>query len=367
LVFNALQRRLDAGPKTEKQELALYALRHWIELHGSAQGPSRRQYDAFREAQRVPGSWPSSTLIRKAFGSWEAARATAEGRPLPDATVRRLTATGTRFSADEVKQGLVAWADGVADDQPLLQDDFLLWCRKQLAARETPFERLPLTDNTIRAALGGWPEALAAIGQLQRRNRGPAAQGKQSTSNEIGQHLQTAPISRTVYSPAELAAWLRWAAARRGGDPERSLSAKQYEEIRAAAEGAAVDGGRVLRMPSSTTLVHRFSGWQKAQVAAGLVDGAESELPERKAYERRELVGSVRRASAAVGNKAGGVDQPTYERWRARELARRRKRDPRSRIPSSAVLRQRLGGPGRRWAAVVRTALSDDDPERGRK
>src|SRR5438128_2621572 len=73
LVFNALQRRLGTGATHEKQEIALYALHRWMERTGAGRAPSRRQYDAFRDDQDDPAAWPSATLIRNAFGGWEAA------------------------------------------------------------------------------------------------------------------------------------------------------------------------------------------------------------------------------------------------------------------------------------------------------
>jgi hypothetical protein len=385
LVFDALQRRLEVGPTTTKQEQALYALGRWMELNGESKAPSRRQYDQFRDGQVNKQDWPSATLIRNAYGkSWEAATAAAEGRPQPDVPSRRLLARGKRFDPDEVKRALQDWAATVPDDQPLRQADFLAWSRRLMNNPGPGDERAPTSDQTIRITLGGWPEALMAIDALDRHprpaqgnpprkkatstegvgstegtdstyressadraqardNRASSADGTQANTGEVD--LSSAPASGSgFFSSEQLAAWVAWAA-RASDRPGDDLTRADYIEFRQRATKTAADKERVLRMPGIFTLESRFGAWAQIRHQAGLSRSRKRE-PNREPYTREELLEAVREALRSVlsgtardqasvgGNEAAisdaaAVSDPTPEQQPLCESGYRRWRDRR--------------------------------------
>lgn len=383
LVFDALQRRLDVGPTTTKQEQALYALRRWMELNGKSKAPSRRAYDEFRDGQANKSDWPSATLIRNAYGkSWEAAAAAAEGRPQPDIPSRRLLARGKRFDPDEVKRALRDWAATVPVDQPLLQADFLAWSRRLMNNPGPTDERSPTSDQTIRVTLGGWPEALLAIDALDRHPR--RARGNQPPQNDSSTDrasqtedaradggrvdLSQAPASGSgSFSSEQLVAWVAWAA-RVSDERGDGLSRADYVELRQRATKTAADQGRVLRMPGVFTLEGRFGNWAQIRQKAGLSRSRKRE-PNREPYTREELLDAASEAlrssisdEAAVSDPA--PDQPlseyAYRHWRNRRLSELRRKDPRARLPHVESLKNHLGGPKREWAQVLARAREWD-------
>jgi hypothetical protein len=365
LVFDALQRRLEVGPTTTKQEQALYALRRWMELHTTDKAPSRRRYDDFRSAKADPRAWPSATLIRNAFGgSWEAATAVVEGRPEANVLVRRKTTRGKKFGAGLLKKILLAWIETVPEDRNLRQAEFIAWCLQESSRPDSRFERYPRTTNSIAAALGGWRDALAAVGALDRHFE-PAKrlrdeeQTRKAIKSRIS--LARAPKSKRGRFKSEgLIAWLRWA--QKQMLTASPISQENYGELRRRALETTRRQGRVLRIPSQATIAGRFGSWAQALEAAGLADPNAPPSHDRRPYSEAELAQAVDDAQIAMSMSmsddqdatANGVTENEYRLWRIEELKRRRLYDPTARLPSLISLKLRFGGPKQEWKEVLR-------------
>lgn len=322
LVFDALERRLGIGETTAKQDLALRALRHWMEVHESESAPSKNAWERFRSSHADPGLLPSATLIRNAFGgSWTRAAAIAEGRPQADVGSRRLTASGRRMKRAEVIEAIRDWASTVDADQPLLQAQFLSWCREQLFDPASKYELLPTTEGPFIKLVGYWQDVLTEIGEARRSSSawarklrageaavtpaagtGAAASGApvadasgggtgsaagdgsgsdvvvssdgdgDADGNEsavdagtrgggltVGSDvLATAPTSPPgAYSQSELKEWMRWLAGLTD-DRGASLGAKAFNRLRGQVITAALNQGQVMRIPSAVTLTQRL-------------------------------------------------------------------------------------------------------------
>jgi len=376
LVFDALQPRLANEATTEKQEQALAAGRRYLKLYGAS--PSRRQYDYFRDSQPDRGEWPSGQLIRNAFGDWPSFRSALEGgAPMPDVLGRRLTSKGRRVPRATLVNALREWAASVPEDQPLREREFLEWCRAHNSRCSDFRDRLPVSGATWISRVGLWPEALAEIGELHRgasalgKDRPPVNSGHgegneghadprrhphQSPLKQLPVRLENEPLPPAPrggkYSVEELLPWPRWAAT--GLSPEQAVdwSEEDYEQLRQTIISAARAEGRVLRVPTSSTLVRRLGGsWQLVKLRCGLIGEGDLRTQITDRLTDDKIAADFRAAAAALGRE---MSRAAYQRWRERELRRVRERDSRARVASEAVVRSRFGGPSLSWEEAKR-------------
>lgn len=373
LVFEHLQRRCQPELTTAAAEIAYYALKRASELLGLSHCPSKKAYNCLRSEQRDPGDFPSATAIRNALGegSWERATALVDGRPQPDVTTRRLTAKGKRFTTDSVSEILEYWARRA--DGPLRQQRFLDWAQAEARDPDSPFERVPLTDHTIRRLYGGWNEALAAIGALQRNadaggtTKHPKTPGA-ADSDELARpapldiDLESMPAATAAqYSEQALFDWLVWFHGRLGLRPGAAMPAADFTELRAQIIATKRAQGEVAHIPAADTITERLGSFHRAQVATGLIEerGTHSRAP----YPEDDLLQALAAAAAAETKKengrsseqtmVGGLRESTYRHWREQRQRELRRDDPQARLPSVSLLKSRLGGARRRWKVVL--------------
>ena len=360
LVFDALQRRLEVGATTVKQEQALYALGQWMHLKQTKEAPSRRAYDAFRAAQPNPLDWPSPTLIRNAFGgSWAAATAAVEGRPEANVLARRKTTRGKKFEPELVKKLLLAWIETLPPEEPLRQVAFIGWCLEEAAKTDSKFKHVPRTSNSVKVALGGWEKALASVGALERH---PAqamrlrseTQAKKAIKSRLS--LSRAPRQKSEqgrFEDDELIAWLRW------GQKQLKVSApiseEHYAEVRRRVLEATRRRGEVLRIPSQATIAGRFRSWAGALESAGLTDPNSPGAHDRRPYSDDEIRQALLEAKAATD---GPLSESAYRAWRTAELKRHQRNDPAARLPHALSLKNRFGGAHHSWDEVLARVLS---------
>jgi len=134
-VHNALQRRLTPKVQLANQEIAIAALQKFDSARRAAatsapgERPawadgtlSKRNYNAFRDAQPERSSWPSTTLIANAFDRrWGDALAAAGLAVAPNVLAGRGLRQGKPFDAEEVKACLMEWVAQVEPGRPLVQ------------------------------------------------------------------------------------------------------------------------------------------------------------------------------------------------------------------------------------------------------
>jgi len=370
LVFAALQRRFRIPDTSERQDQAFEALYRCRDELGLDRCPSRQAYDRFRSSQTDPKAWPSATLIRNALGdgSWQRARAIADGEPLPDVTSRRLTSNGQAFSRGELVPLLQRWAAEV--EGPLLEMDFVKWCRRLADGRSGangkptasggPTKRIPRSKGPIQKVFGGWGQALESAALVERRYE-PQRDGtwiSRSPSRAGGTPLDlaSAPATKALFfSDHQLLAWLRWAAQELGAPVGQPLLAAPYTGLRRQVLEQARSEGILLNMPAVRTLANRFGSLREAQVRADLITPGQAKVHPRTRYMDRDLVAAVAGARRATKT---AISEADYLTWRRGELIRLRVENPEARLPSAYVLKERLGGLKARWPEVLRSVDS---------
>ena len=242
LVLRALSHTV-LGEDAESKELALNALRLCTDEIGRV--PSRRAYDGWRAAQRVPTDQPSARFIRTRFrGTWRNALAAAGLDGAPDVTVRRLTAHGTAFSRAELVAGLRLCATDLGRHD-FSQATYVDWSRRKLFSKDSKVERLCTAPLTFQRVFGSWVNAKAAAFEDQAATR---------------------PVALTR---PELYAFLRQAAAATHPAP---LTVARYEEWRKK----QLASNPHARVPHGQTIVKQLGGWILGLVAAGMIDLAEA-------------------------------------------------------------------------------------------
>jgi hypothetical protein len=373
LVHASLQQRLNPGPSSGKAALAREALERCRRALALDQMPSRSHYDDFRAKQAEPKEWPSATLIRNALGggSWQRATAAANGQPLPDLTARRLISNGKIFPRSELEPILQYWARQT--EGALRQGDFLAWCRDEAGKEQPAFKRLPLTANTLERHFGGWAEALAAIGGLDRcvfywrkDSLQPEAKDAVDEGKKKRLDLSTLP-SQTggQYSHNEAQAWLRWSRGQLDLAQGEPMTYQDYVELRRQLMREAQKQGRVVHMPSTTTIRSQLGSFRNAQVALGLAQ-AKHVCASRKRFGEDELLAAVVEAGTSQSRSlrralAGELTQASYTAWRKERLSRP-KYD--RRVPSLKTLLARLGGRRLRWVEVLKRVEQADNCSR---
>lgn len=360
LVFAALRQRLDPGPSNGKVQHALEALDRSRELLGLNSAPSRGQYDEFRAKQSQPKEWPSATLIRNALGegSWQRAVAVADGKPLTDVTARRLISNGKAITRAELEPILRHWARHTQG--PLRQGDFLAWCREEAGKEEAPFERFPLTANTLERRFGSWAEALAAVEELDRCTFYWRKKTKRPAAAEVPEikrfDLTKLPSQKGgQYSRAQARVWLKWARRELHLGKNEPLTYRDYVALRSRLMREAHEEGRVVHMPSTQAISSHLGSFRNAQVALGLIE-AKHAAASRARFEEKELHAAIIAAGRAQGGSLaraleGGLTQAGFIAWRNEQLGQATGAD---RVPSLKTLLARLGGRRLRWSEVLR-------------
>jgi hypothetical protein len=422
LVYEALLCRLEDQVRTANQEIALEALRRFVaartkakqeqanqeqdhdgaDLPRWADGPvSKRRYTVFRQGRHDPKSWPSASMISKAFdGQWTRALEAAGLIAAPDVLVRRRTARGDAFSITEVQQLLLEWAQIVDADadpdadadadrnrdrsvsdtppsgdreqsRPLYFDRFIIWlenCRRDPDAIE---RRLP-SRPTVRKLLGTWVNALDGIGMLHRHPEAWRAREADRKGGALwdwakdavaGLDLTQAPTNPTrthrhdSYSKQDLLDWLGWLTGSLNPVERPRVRVSDWTLLRQAAILRALEAETWFEIPSVKRILDEegIEGWPAAKVAAGIADAEEtSQQRVGETYAESELYEAVVRAAQATGELPS---RSHYTTWREQELTRRRERNPWIRIPSDLSLCLRLCRTSMSWEEVLEVAI----------
>jgi hypothetical protein len=382
LVYEALQRRLGVGEMTAKREQAAEALRRFASAQREARceaappswalaEPSRRRYDQFRSESEDRAEWPSVQFIRNAFsGSFSAGLEAIGEQPAVDVLSRRLTACGKHYTREEVLDVLRAWIEHVDLEQgpnaALMQPDYLRWRDDLLRSSADGAARYP-TLPVIYNLIGSWPEALATLGHQHRSTPGYRPEKPRESEPAAGFDLNSAPApmlradgrsrNRSHSSPSrkeDLIAWLRWVAEQLRPEEAEALTYSQYNRLCASVARVSLAQGNLARPPAAAQFVKcpEIGSWPRAKYLAGLIDeDVLARSHSAQPYSERELVKALVEAIAEVGPD---ISRATYATWREQRLAEARGEE---RIPSDALLRQRLGKDGRAWAAVLSSGL----------
>jgi hypothetical protein len=303
LVFEALRRREGYTQTTEKQQQAERALRAFDAEEGS--WPSRRRYDRWRDRQPNPSAWPSSSLIRGAYGSWPDAIAAVSAGATPDVLSRRLNARGEKFERDELLDALRVWR--AQAPQPLRQTDLLAWCRQE---RDRGSRWVPRCFEPFRREFGSWDGTL------------DVARGREATESALFTSADFAAAPPTVSDAAEatgeLLAWMAWIG--RWDSRPATLSAERYDALAAAFNRQAQTAGCDKRAPRARRLLLRFRSWPEAREQAGLCTAAQSSARRQGQYfTRHQLLDACAKALLAVGL---GMQTREYDAWSDGEVQR---------------------------------------------
>jgi hypothetical protein len=382
LVYEALQRRLGIGEMTAKREQAAEALRRFVSAQREARTqadppswalgePSRRRYEKFRSESPDRAEWPSVQFIRNAFsGSFSAGLEAIGEQPAVDVLSRRLTACGKHYTREEVLDVLRAWIEHVDREQgpnaALMQPDYLRWrddLLRSSAARAARYPTLPVIYNLI----GSWPEALSTLGHQHRSTPGYRPEKPRESEPAAGFDFNSAPApmlradgrsrnrSHSSQSRKEdLIAWLRWVAEQLRPEEAEALTYSQYNRLCASVARVSLAQGNLARPPAAAQFVKcpEIGSWPRAKYLAGLIDeDVLARSHSAQPYSELELVKALVEAVAEVGPD---ISRASYATWREQRLAEARGEE---RIPSDALLRQRLGNDSGAWAAVLSNCL----------
>ena len=381
LVYEALQRRLGVGEMTAKREQAAEALRRFVSAQREARAetdppswalgePSCRRYDQFRSEFEDRAEWPSVQFIRNAFsGSFGAGLEAIGERPVTDVLSRRLTACGKRYTREEVLDVLRAWVEHVDREQgsnaALIQRDYLRWRDDVLRSSTNGPARCP-TLPVIHDLVGQWAEVLVALGGQHRslpgytpgRPRESELAASFDFSSAPAPVLRAGATSRRSHSSRSrqegLIAWLRWVGEQLGTEEAEALTYSRYNRLCASVARVSLVQGHPIRPPSAARFVRcpGIGSWPQAKYLAGLIEeDVLARSHSRVPFSEREVVEALVEAVAALGP---GIGRTSYVIWRDQRLAEAREEE---RIPSDALLRQRLGKGGTGWAAVLSNGL----------
>jgi hypothetical protein len=368
---------------TAKREQAAEALQRFASAQREARNeadppswalgePSHRRYDQFRSESEDRAEWPSAQFIRNAFsGSFGAGLEAIGERPATDVLSRRLTARGEQYTREEVLDVLRTWIEHVDREQgpnaALIQRDYLQWRDDLLLSSTTGPARCP-TLPVIHDRIGSWPKVLSALGHQHRSTPGYRPGMPRKSEQAAGFDFSSAPepvlradgMSRDrSYSSQSrhegLIAWLRWVGEQLSPEEAEALTYRQYNRLSASAARMSLAQGHPIRPPATSQFIKcpGIGSWARAKYLAGLIDKdvlVKSHI--RLPYSERELIKALVDAIADVGPS---ISRASYMAWRERRLPEARGGQ---RIPSEALLRQRLGKKGGgAWATVVSNGL----------
>jgi hypothetical protein len=329
-----------------------------------------RRYDQFRSESEDRAEWPSAQFIRNAFsGSFGAGLEAIGERPATDVLSRRLTARGEQYAREEVLDVLRTWVEHVDREQgpnaALIQRDYLRWRDDVLRSSTNGPARCP-TLPVIHDFIGPWAEVLVALGCQHRSTPGYTPGKPRESEPAAGFDFNSAPApmlradgrsrnrSHSSQSRKEdLIAWLRWVAEQLRPEEAEALTYSQYNRLCASVARVSLAQGNLARPPAAAQFVKcpEIGSWPRAKYLAGLIDeDVLARSHSAQPYSERELVKALVEADAEVGPD---ISRASYATWRDQRLAEARGEE---RIPSDALLRQRLGKGGRGWAAVLSNA-----------
>jgi hypothetical protein len=309
-------------------------------------------------------------FIRNAFsGSFGAGLEAIGERPVTDVLSRRLTACGKRYTREEVLDVLKAWVEHVDREQgsnaALIQRDYLRWRDDVLRSDTNGPARCP-TLPVIHDFIGPWAEVLVALGCQHRSTPGytPGKPHESEPAAGFDFNSAPAPVPRTgarsrnrssSQSRQEgLIAWLSWVGEQLRPEEAEMLTYNQYNRLCASVARVSLAQGHPARPPAAARFIRcpGIGSWPRAKYMAGLIDEdvlarSHNCLP----YSEHELVKALVEAIAEIGPD---ISRASYVTWREQRLAEARGEE---RIPSDALLRQRLGKGGGAWASVVSNGL----------
>jgi hypothetical protein len=362
-VLMALQRRLEVGPTTENQELALRALEICQQARGDV---AERVYTAWRSSQPRARNYPSATFIRNAFGTWNSALAVMRGEAVPDLLATRLQrSAGKLIPVERIKQAIRAWSTTVPEDRPLRLEEFVRWSCEQNEDTDSPYGRLPESATTLMARFGGrWGQGLIDLGlghRLAFQNGAPVMRRPGSVSREeiaaIAEiDLEGAPLDVRAYPyPTEgLERWIQWINSKApGGWRGGSLSREAFAYVGEIVRRKCVAEGRLVDVPGPSVYASHFGSWRQAKISCGIA--APYELGRSTLRFATEEVEDF--LVAAIKEVGLPLLEGEYRTWaRAREVKTH------ERVASSSTIRVRLGGPSHRWT-TARERVLEKHPE----
>lgn len=275
-VFRALAARLAGGSSQnpERVDLALKALGLCLEDLGGAERVetvSRRHYDQWRSAQPRPDEYPSSTAIRNTFGSsWAKAMDALGLKPSPEVLSRRLRDVCESYSPEELLEGIRA-AVKATNPKRLTWRIYHDWATAELVKPDRELPRIALSASPFAKHFGSWAEAISEAGfpELVRgdgERYGPDPRGPAE-----------------AYSDQAVLESLRQAAEELG---RRKITSTAYDNWRREQLNEARAQGRPLYLVSSQSVAHRFGGWAKGLLEAGLISEAQFRLSRRRGARR---------------------------------------------------------------------------------
>jgi hypothetical protein len=147
---------------------------------------------------------------------------------------------------------------------------------------------------------------------------------------------------------------LSWVGKQLRPEEAEMLTYNQYNRLCASVARVSLAQGYPARPPAAARFIKcpEIGSWPRAKYIAGLIDEdvlarSHNCLP----YSEHELVKALVEVIAEIGPD---ISRASYVTWREQRLAEARGEE---RIPSDALLRQRLGKGGGAWAAVLSNGL----------
>ncbi len=271
LVFDALTARLLGRPGGTVRPLALIGLQMCAADLG--QVPSRRAYDAWREALPNPDDYPHSSNVRAAFGNWRKATV-ALGAPEHDPRASRVLQAGGRpYGREQLIAALRACADALGK-RGFYWQEYRKWSADRRQRMHAPQRKRP-----FQREFGSWSDALEAAGLDRHDEYMQPSHGRQ----------RGVPYPREVLLESLRDAWADCAV-----DGHMTIAA--YSDwVRTR-----------LKRPGVKSIQNQFGSWVRALLAAGLIDevrAAQLDSLRRYPITDEELLDRVRQAAA---DTAGG-------------------------------------------------------------
>lgn len=291
---------------------------------------SKGLYETWRSQQINPCEWPSSQFISDTFGhSWKRAMAALGADAVVDVLVSDLTTDTHVFTKAEIVANLREYSED--PQRSLTFDAYREWAHERMLDSGRRQLRYIRSMRRIKVLFGTWSLTLVAAGLEER-----AKTGQWQVSRPRG-------TSRD-YSPDRCRAWVRMAAPFCG---DSKMTKDGYDKWARAHERDEARAGRHPVVPLSKTVCGAFGGWASALNAAGLIDDRElaQRADRRTAFVPDEdLVTALADVVAVHGLHSS---TGTYDLHRGRV---RREEDVH--LPSSGLIRGRLGG----WGQAVTLA-----------
>jgi hypothetical protein len=323
LVYRALDARFPQEVNDEKVRWCIDALRTCkAELKGQA--PTKKRYAGWHSKLEDMSEWPSARVIFTTFGSWEDARAAAEGLPKLDPLAKRVTRQAPTSTHTTLLETLAAWKQHMETygfPARLTLDAYRAWARERRGDPRCTLV-LPLTTKPWKKWFGGWGNALKAAGLLP----GETELAPRSKQARAWEHV----------NDETLLALLALVAEEVGGVPYSTTFKRS-----AAATLAVHPELRLLEAPDATVYSERFGSWAEALQLAGVIDRAAANRRPRAGAAAFSDTYALKCVARAVSRLGPALRTTPYREWRSDELSKRGTKE--GRIPSDAWLRNRFG------------------------